>query len=59
MVQQLVSFGYVRNETVRGAPYDWRIAPSKLNASDGQQTSFHHSTKQIVDGSLYVRTIQL
>lgn len=52
MVQQLVSFGYVRNETVRGAPYDWRIAPSKLNHSDGQQQSFHHSTKQIVYGNL-------
>uniref|UniRef100_A0A671N1S5 Phosphatidylcholine-sterol acyltransferase n=1 Tax=Sinocyclocheilus anshuiensis TaxID=1608454 RepID=A0A671N1S5_9TELE len=25
MVQHLVSIGYVRNETVRGAPYDWRI----------------------------------
>lgn len=29
MVQQLVNIGYARNETVRGAPYDWRLAPSK------------------------------
>lgn len=29
MVQQLVNMGYTRNETVRGAPYDWRLAPSK------------------------------
>ncbi|XP_013867643.1 phosphatidylcholine-sterol acyltransferase [Austrofundulus limnaeus] len=27
MVQHLVNVGYVRNETVRGAPYDWRRAP--------------------------------
>ncbi|CAF91462.1 unnamed protein product [Tetraodon nigroviridis] len=29
MVQQLVNMGYTRNETVRGAPYDWRLAPSE------------------------------
>lgn len=29
MVQQLVNIGYTRNQTVRGAPYDWRMAPSK------------------------------
>uniref|UniRef100_A0A1A8G6A0 Lecithin-cholesterol acyltransferase n=2 Tax=Nothobranchius korthausae TaxID=1143690 RepID=A0A1A8G6A0_9TELE len=27
MVQSLENIGYVRNETVRGAPYDWRLAP--------------------------------
>ncbi|XP_028814120.1 phosphatidylcholine-sterol acyltransferase [Denticeps clupeoides] len=29
MVQHLVNMGYVRNETVRAAPYDWRIAPNE------------------------------
>lgn len=29
MVQHLVNGGYTRNETIRGAPYDWRLAPSK------------------------------
>ncbi|XP_076125833.1 phosphatidylcholine-sterol acyltransferase [Alosa pseudoharengus] len=29
MVQHLVNLGYVRNETVRAAPYDWRIAPNE------------------------------
>ncbi|KAG7473204.1 hypothetical protein MATL_G00093100 [Megalops atlanticus] len=29
MVQHLVNIGYVRNETVRAAPYDWRIAPNE------------------------------
>ncbi|XP_054632343.1 phosphatidylcholine-sterol acyltransferase [Dunckerocampus dactyliophorus] len=27
MVQHLVNIGYTRNETVRGAPYDWRLTP--------------------------------
>ncbi|KAJ8252157.1 hypothetical protein COCON_G00214690 [Conger conger] len=29
MVQHLVNLGYVRNETIRAAPYDWRIAPNE------------------------------
>lgn len=29
MVDSLVGWGYTRDEDVRGAPYDWRRAPSK------------------------------
>uniref|UniRef100_A0A8C7IPI3 Lecithin-cholesterol acyltransferase n=1 Tax=Oncorhynchus kisutch TaxID=8019 RepID=A0A8C7IPI3_ONCKI len=29
MVTHLVNIGYVRNETIRAAPYDWRIAPNE------------------------------
>lgn len=29
MVQHLVNGGYTRNETIRGAPYDWRLAPNE------------------------------
>ncbi|KAM7396229.1 hypothetical protein PAMP_019286 [Pampus punctatissimus] len=29
MVQHLVNVGYTRNETVRGAPYDWRLTPNE------------------------------
>ncbi|XP_057693755.1 phosphatidylcholine-sterol acyltransferase isoform X2 [Corythoichthys intestinalis] len=29
MVKHLVNIGYTRNETVRGAPYDWRLTPSE------------------------------
>ncbi|XP_053281991.1 phosphatidylcholine-sterol acyltransferase [Pleuronectes platessa] len=29
MVQHLVDVGYTRNETIRGAPYDWRLAPNE------------------------------
>lgn len=29
MVQHLVNMGYTRNQTVRGAPYDWRLTPNE------------------------------
>lgn len=29
LVQELVNIGYVRGKTIRGAPYDWRIAPNE------------------------------
>uniref|UniRef100_A0A4W5MXY0 Lecithin-cholesterol acyltransferase n=1 Tax=Hucho hucho TaxID=62062 RepID=A0A4W5MXY0_9TELE len=29
MVTHLVNIGYVRSETIRAAPYDWRIAPNE------------------------------
>lgn len=29
LVQNLVNNGYVRDETVRAAPYDWRLTPRK------------------------------
>lgn len=29
LVQNLVNNGYVRDETVRAAPYDWRLGPSE------------------------------
>lgn len=33
IVQALVDSGYTRGDDVRGAPYDWRKAPSKQPCS--------------------------
>lgn len=37
LVQNLVNNGYVRDQTVRAAPYDWRVGPRKSGAC-GQAT---------------------
>ncbi|XP_077310193.1 phosphatidylcholine-sterol acyltransferase [Lithobates pipiens] len=43
LVQNLVNNGYVRDETVRAAPYDWRLAPN------GQKEYFERLKKLIED----------
>ncbi|XP_030628443.1 phosphatidylcholine-sterol acyltransferase [Chanos chanos] len=42
MVEHLVNIGYVRNQTVRAAPYDWRIAPN-------EQDEYFASLKDLVE----------
>lgn len=37
LVQNLVNNGYVRDQTVRAAPYDWRVGPRKSGVC-GQAT---------------------
>lgn len=38
LVQNLVNNGYVRDQTVRAAPYDWRVGPRKFGVC-GQTTT--------------------
>ncbi|NP_001106083.1 phosphatidylcholine-sterol acyltransferase precursor [Papio anubis] len=42
LVQNLVNNGYVRDETVRAAPYDWRLEP-------GQQEEYYHKLAGLVE----------
>nr|XP_008122908.1 PREDICTED: LOW QUALITY PROTEIN: phosphatidylcholine-sterol acyltransferase [Anolis carolinensis] len=42
LVQHLVNNGYVRDQTVRAAPYDWRIGPN-------QQDDYYRSLKALVE----------
>lgn len=34
LVQHLVNNGYVRDQTVRAAPYDWRLSPSEYAGAE-------------------------
>ncbi|XP_029464725.1 phosphatidylcholine-sterol acyltransferase isoform X2 [Rhinatrema bivittatum] len=42
LVQHLVNNGYVRDETVRAAPYDWRITPN-------EQKEYFHQLKDLIE----------
>lgn len=42
LVQNLVNNGYVRDETVRAAPYDWRLAPNV-------QEEYFHKMKDLIE----------
>lgn len=48
IVQSLVEWGYTRDDDVRGAPYDWRKAPSK------QQYIHRHTTTRIFNPWLFI-----
>lgn len=43
IVQGLVNDGYVRGDDIRGAPYDWRKAPSKLPTQYSASLHQHRS----------------
>lgn len=42
IVQALVDSGYTRGDDVRGAPYDWRKAPSKQSCSRESKLLFSY-----------------
>ncbi|XP_061450403.1 phosphatidylcholine-sterol acyltransferase isoform X2 [Rhineura floridana] len=42
MVQHLVNNGYVRDQTVRAAPYDWRIGPN-------EQEEYFHNLRALLE----------
>ncbi|CAH2323843.1 phosphatidylcholine-sterol acyltransferase [Pelobates cultripes] len=59
LVQNLVNNGYVRDKTVRGAPYDWRIAPNgqkeyfeKLKGLIEEMSAEYHKPVFIIGHSL-------
>ncbi|XP_039619774.1 phosphatidylcholine-sterol acyltransferase [Polypterus senegalus] len=59
MVQHLVGLGYVKNETLRAAPYDWRITPneqdeyfSKLKVLVEEMYENYNSSVQLIGHSM-------
>lgn len=42
IVQSLVDWGYTRGDDVRGAPYDWRKAPSKETSTQATKTNLQY-----------------
>ncbi|XP_071174623.1 lysosomal phospholipase A and acyltransferase-like isoform X1 [Mytilus edulis] len=54
IVQNMVKWGYVRNKTVRGAPYDFRKAPNEMSGYYSQLTKLVEDTYTINNNSKVV-----
>lgn len=52
IVQALVDHGYTRDDDIRGAPYDWRKAPSEKNTNMHTTQTSPHSVGLKAFGSL-------